>query len=600
MEGRPIWIWSAAGVLLLLIVLNFARLTPPGTFARSSGPASGGQSGPSAQASQAPPGTIAISIANSIGKQEWMHRAVQSFNDASARDGALQLEGRPVFVDILQESVEGRRQDYRSGPMVADTVSERIKPTILSPADEASILKLQKDWQAIKGGTLTREVGQPLAHTPMVIATWQSRAQVLGCWPEPEPECTWQRFRSLAIAPDGWGSLGRAEWGRLKLGYGYVGESAAGTSAAILMCLVGAEKSTALTVADVEAPRGCGQFMADLEQVKIHSGSDTVWLVDQMAQGGPEYLDAAILFEVQVVLANQNRGRELREPLVAIYPRDGTLLVGHPFTILEGAPWVTPDQIAAARIFQRYLLSVEQQQALLATGLRPVTPGVQLGSPIERSYGANPQADLILRDSPESLVVDGIVEVWHRIKKHAVVAIVFDKSGSMAGAKMSAAVAGATEFVRRMDRDDRLIWRPFDTGVHPPVEGMGSDISEELISRIRSTPASGQTALYDAVLSTYAQLGELRRTYGDTRRYGMVVLSDGQDTHSSIGLSVLESRLKPLEADPNGIQIHTIAIGTDADEQVLRKIASAAHGRYWKGQTANEIVAVYKAIATYY
>jgi Ca-activated chloride channel homolog len=593
MEGRPIWIWSAGGVLLLLIVLNFARITPHGIQAGSSGAAD--QPGP-----KAPPNALAISLANSVGKQEWMHRAVQSFNDASAHDVGLQLDGKPIFVEILQESVEGRRQDYRSGPMVADTVSEKIKPTILSPADEASILKLQKEWQALKGGTPTREIGQPLAYTPMVIATWQSRAQVLGCWPEPGPECTWQRLRSLATAADGWGSLGRSEWGRLKLGYAYVGESAAGTSAAILMCLVGAQKSTPLDLADVESTSGCGQFMADLEQVKIHSGSDTVWLVDQMAQGGPEYLDAAILFEVQVVLANQNRGRELREPLVAIYPRDGTLLVGHPFTVLEGAPWVTPDQATAARIFQRYLLSIEQQQALLATGLRPVVPGVQLASPIDRSYGANPQANLVLHDSPDSLVVDRIVEVWHRVKKHAVVAIVFDKSGSMAGAKMSAAVAGATEFVRRMDRDDRLIWRPFDSGAHPPVEGIGSEISEELIGRIRSTPASGQTALYDAVLSAYVQLGEVRRTYGDTRRYGMVVLSDGQDTHSNISLSVLESRLKPLEADPNGVQIHTIAIGGDADEQVLRKIASAAHGRYWKGQTANEMIAVYKAIATYY
>jgi hypothetical protein len=49
-----------------------------------------------------------------------------------------------------------------------------------------------------------------------------------------------------------------------------------------------------------------------------------------------------------------------------------------------------------------------------------------------------------------------------------------------------------------------------------------------------------------------------------------------------------------------GIQIHTIAFGSDADEPVLKKIATAAHGRFWKGQTAADMLAVYKSIATYY
>jgi len=177
---------------------------------------------------------------------------------------------------------------------------------------------------------------------------------------------------------------------------------------------------------------------------------------------------------------------------------------------------------------------------------------------------------------------------------------VFDKSGSMAGAKIGAAIKGAQEFVQRMDRDDRLIWMPFDGTVYPPVEGYGSDIGETLIPRIGSTPAGGGTALYDAVMAAHERLQGMRRTHGDALRYGIVVLSDGKDTSSRMSLVTLESRLRPEEADPGGIQIHTIAIGGDADEPVLKKIANAAHGRHWKGNTANEMVAVYKSIATYY
>jgi len=58
--------------------------------------------------------------------------------------------------------------------------------------------------------------------------------------------------------------------------------------------------------------------------------------------------------------------------------------------------------------------------------------------------------------------------------------------------------------------------------------------------------------------------------------------------------------LSPQESDPTGVQIHTIAIGKDADERTLKRIANAAHGSYWKGQTVDDMISVYRAIATYY
>jgi Ca-activated chloride channel family protein len=136
--------------------------------------------------------------------------------------------------------------------------------------------------------------------------------------------------------------------------------------------------------------------------------------------------------------------------------------------------------------------------------------------------------------------------------------------------------------------------------VYPAVDGAGSEVGEQLITAIGSTPASGGTALYDAILAAQGRLDEVRAERGDSVRYGIVVLSDGKDQNSQRSLSQLEAALRPHEADPTGIQIHTIAIGTDADENVLKKIAFAAHGRYWKGQTAEDIAKVYKAIATYY
>src|SRR4051812_45839547 len=183
MEGRPIWIWAAGAVLALLVGIHLAR--DVGQQA---------QQGP-------PPGAIRISIATSSTKQEWMHQAIQAFNAASRTDRSLQAESRPVYVEVVQEVVDGKKVDYRSGTMVSDTVDGKIQPTILSPSEEQWIAKLQEDWRAVHGTSIARDIGPTLARTPLVIAAWESRARALGCWPDAGPECTWQRIRALATSP---------------------------------------------------------------------------------------------------------------------------------------------------------------------------------------------------------------------------------------------------------------------------------------------------------------------------------------------------------------------------------------------------------------
>ncbi|MEI7745356.1 MAG: vWA domain-containing protein [Chloroflexota bacterium] len=176
----------------------------------------------------------------------------------------------------------------------------------------------------------------------------------------------------------------------------------------------------------------------------------------------------------------------------------------------------------------------------------------------------------------------------------------FDKSGSMGGSKITSSIKGAQAFVAKMESADYLRWLPFDNDIYPGAEGLKSDIGEELISEIASTSAGGGTALYDAVAQAYDELTKLRATNGDSMRYGIVVLSDGADTSSITSLSQLETKLAPAENDPFGIQIHTIAIGEDADQGVLQKIAAASNGRFWAPKSDADVVTVYKDIAAHY
>jgi Ca-activated chloride channel family protein len=587
MEGRPIWIWAAIAALVGFVLLRVA-----GGAWQGAGPIPGSRPGG---------GAVAISIASSSSKQEWLHQAVEAFNEATKRDRALQVDGRPVQVEILQEVIEGKKVDYRSGTMVTDTLSGKIKPTVLSPGDESWIVQFRREWQVAHGTPIAREDAPILVRSPMVLAMWQSRAKALGCWPAAGSECTWQRIRDVAAHPGGWELVGRPEWRRLKIGYSYFGEGNSGTLGVVAMCMRGAGKTQGLTLADVEAGNGCGELIGAVEKAKVHSGNSSSWLLEKMATSGPEYLDAAFTWEVEVIGLNQKFAKDLREPIVAVYPQDGTMLVGHPFAILDGAPWATPEQVAAAKVFGRFLLGREQQERVLATGLRPVDAAVKLGPPIAPANGANPDTRVVVLEVPEAAVIERVGEVWHVVKKHAAVALVLDKSGSMSsGGKMRAAIKGAQEFVGRMDGEDRLLWMPFDTKVYAGVEGRKADVGERLLDDIAGLTAGGGTALYDAVLLAHQRLGEVRQTHEDAYRYGIVVLSDGKDENSRQRLTALEAALRPSEGDPTGIQIHTIAIGADADEQVLKRMAQAAHGRYWKGGSDNDLVGIYGAIAKHY
>ncbi len=552
------------------------------------------------------PNTVQISLASSITKREWLEDAVKAFNEAAKSDGRYKLDGKPIQVTIIKEQ-DPLQPDvfnhYRSPTQVKDTLSGKIKPTILSPADEAWVQWLNKEWRAQHNGRdIMTEKPESVARTPVIIAMWQSRARALGCWPTAKPECSWQRLHELAVSPTGWGAAGYPEWGKLKVGYAHILESDVGAQTAVMLCMAGLQKRTGLTVNDALATNGCGKAISDVEKTKVRSGKSSPWLLEGLLKG-EGYMDAVTTYEKEVIAYNRTNAQKMQEPLVAAYPQDGTTVAGHPFAIMDGAEWVTPEQVQAAKIFRQFLLSPEQQQALLRTGMRPADPNVRLASPIEPSFGANAEATVNAIEVPETLVLQQIQKVWGDVKKHAMIAVVFDKSGSMSGEKIIAASKGATEFVKLMHGQDTLVWMPFDDRVYMRTQGLQSEVGEQLVGEIGSTPASGGTALYDAVAKAYHLLEEKRKTFGTDVRYGIVVLSDGKDTNSTeMSLPQLEAMLRPSERDPHGIQIHTIGIGADADGDVLTKIATSAHGKYWKAKTTSvdEMIAIYREIAVYF
>ena len=307
-----------------------------------------------------------------------------------------------------------------------------IEPTILSPASITWISKLNKEWKDLHGKEISSDPEpRSLLSTPVVIAMWESRARALGCWPTPEPEFTWKQIRDLAISPDGWGMVGHPEWGMFNFGYAYVGESDVGTQTAVLLCMMGLQKTAGITVADVTPNNDRGQAIADVEKVIVHRGTSSPLSLKAMETGGPAFLDAVTTYEKNVIGYNKANRENLQEPLVEVYPQDGTVVANHTFAIMDQAPWVTPDQVKGAEIFRDFLFTPEQQELLLESGLRPNDQTIKLGSPIDPSNGANPSANVVTLQVPDVLVIDQVIAVWRDVKKPANIVVVFDKSGSM-------------------------------------------------------------------------------------------------------------------------------------------------------------------------
>lgn len=547
---------------------------------------------------------VTISMASSLTKTEWLNNAAATFNEAAESDARYQVDGKPVFVEILVENdpLSGKPRHWNSPTQVQATLDGKIEPTILSPATLTWIQRLNKQWGLTQGGVLSSDPNpRSLLSTPVVIAMWEDRARALDCWPTAGPECTWSTIREMATDDRGWGAVGQPGWGKFKFGYAYVGESDVGTQTAALICMAAIDKRVDVQVNDFQPENECGQGLEDVERAINHRGTSSPLILEAMLLGGPSFLDAVTTYEKNVIGFNTANPDSPWGRLVSVYPSDGTVIADHVFAIMDKATWVSDEQLQGARLFENFLLSDEQQRLVSDTGLRPSDGTVPPGSVISTNFGANPAANYETIDVPHVDVIEQVTDVWKLVKKPAIVVLVFDKSASMAGEKLGAAIQGSVRFVEELNGNDWLAWLPFDDDVHAPTTGTVSDIGEQLKTQIRGTPADGATALYEAVAEALNIVIERRAQQGDSARYGIVVLSDGRNNGPGT-LPSLEALLRDSTREGEiGIEVHTVGVGKDVIDSELSTIARATDGgRYWKVEDAQTLEEVYKRISKYW
>ncbi len=154
--------------------------------------------------------------------------------------------------------------------------------------------------------------------------------------------------------------------------------------------------------------------------------------------------------------------------------------------------------------------------------------------------------------------------------------LVIDKSGSMRGARMHNAIAGAVGAVRRLRDGDSVSVITFDTRtslVVPPTTVDASSV-ENVVDAIRRITPSGDTCLSCGVEQS---LRTLDRASGRVNR--MLVLSDGEANRGVRDLPGFRALAQRARED--GVAITTVGVGVDYSERVLSTIALESNGHHY-------------------
>jgi Ca-activated chloride channel family protein len=196
-------------------------------------------------------------------------------------------------------------------------------------------------------------------------------------------------------------------------------------------------------------------------------------------------------------------------------------------------------------------------------------------------------------------MADAVKDVFHLTKKKATIVLVLDTSGSMEGEKIKNAIESSVNFVKRLDKEDEIYAYNFSgVGVHDVGGGRSADVSETLVKTLDGLFASGGTPLYDAVCQSVQKVNQLQaedEANGERRLYGIVLLSDGQDTASSISQNQMFNCL-PSGENVSGVKIFTIAYGEDADADLMLRIANRTNGKSFTGDP-DMIESIYNSIS---
>lgn len=193
--------------------------------------------------------------------------------------------------------------------------------------------------------------------------------------------------------------------------------------------------------------------------------------------------------------------------------------------------------------------------------------------------------DVTLLENERPVAVDGMrMSGTEGSREPLSMAVVIDRSASMAGAKIGQAKEAVGRFLSLMEPGDRASLIAFSDTV-AVIEGL-TDQFALLEDRTRGIDAAGHTALFDAVAEG---VRSLQATAG---RKAVIVLTDGIANRGSLDFSQAIA-----VAREQTTSVYVIGLGADVRTARLERLAETTGGAYFFTPAADGLVEIYETIS---
>ena len=528
-------------------------------------------------------GCATVVVTASVEKADLMGEVANRYNasDRRVNGGCYGIAVNAMASGIAESRLAEASWDPAWGPA----------PDGWSPAASTWLQLLRHDRSLHDRPDILPAQVESVVSTPIVLAMPEPMARALG-WPD--AAIGWADLLHLANQPDGWGANGHPEWGAFKLGKTNPNISTTGLSATVGVFVAATGTSSDLTLDTLKDPR-VREFVAGVEKSVAHYGDTALTFLTNLQRADDAgsalgYVGAVTVEEKSVVDYNNGNptgdletagqhGRP-RVPLVAIYPKEGTLNSDNPFAVLQ-APWSDVGKQAGAQDFMDFLREPAQQELFTDAGFRSYDG--QPGKAVSDSEYLREDIGVPTLAPPSPPVLAAVRATWAELRKKAHVLLVLDVSGSMgqsAGAgttRLQLAQAAAVHGLAQLsDTDEVGLWAFPDQGQvywqYLAIDPLGPR-RNEMTTRIQQLIPAGGTPLY-AVTRKAAE--EIRKTARADTINAIVVMTDGKNENPDD--TDLDGLIRQLsnQAFEGGIRVFTIAYGQDADVDTLKRISEAS------------------------
>jgi Ca-activated chloride channel family protein len=488
------------------------------------------------------------------------------------------------------------------------------RPDVWSPAASSWTQLLRQKTTALDKPDLIGDDKLPsIANTPLVIAMPKPMAVALG-WPR--KALGWGDVYRLAQDPEGWKSVGQP-YGAFTLGKTNPNFSTSGLNATVGTYVAATGTSSDLTLTNLADPK-VQAYAKAVENAVVHYGDTTLTFLSNLQKAddrgsGLAYISAVAVEEKSVWDYNQgnptgdpttlHQHAKPHTPLVAIYPKEGTLLSDSPYAVLK-ADWVTDKVRAAAAAFLKELQGSKAQERFRAAAFRDSND--RPGDLITQDNGLLPDQPKLVLTPPAPKVLARVEALWNQQRKAARVLLVIDTSGSMGddagngSSKLDTAKSAALKALDQFGPNDEVSLWSFssrlnnDPRPYRPLVGFAKITANkgQLRSAIQALHPEGGTALYTSADAAYQTMAG---SVSQSTISAVVFLTDGRNEDSNNNLQALLDDLSP-EDTSKSVRMFPIGYGRDADLPTLTKIAEAARGASYNASDPASIDKVFTSV----